>query len=434
MTTIRCLRVIVALTAVLLGSTFLSPAGAQGKGPDANQPPPPPPPPPGPTAVQVSANPEDKRGNELRVTWQEPTEAPPAGLNLAGYTIYLLEGPFREGRKQKPPKRQELLVRPERLEATVSDLKPWRDYRVAVAAVYVPVGEELMPDPVVPSAAANEGARESEPVASETLSPAGKWFKREMSNVLVISLLYSVIVLLTIGLARRRDMYVRPIAGLRAVDDAIGRATEMGRPILYIAGLSGIGDIATIASMLILGHLSKRTAAYETPVLVPCLDPLVMSVEREIVREAHLEAGKPESYNPDNIFYVTDSQFGYVAAVDGIMLRQRPAANFYMGAFFAESLILAETGSTTGAIQIAGTDSDTQLPFFITACDYTLMGEELYAASAYLSRDPLLLAQLKGQDLGKVLLFVMLLVGLVLVGFTTGPGEWFLKLLEAKGG
>jgi hypothetical protein len=72
------------------------------------------------------------------------------------------------------------------------------------------------------------------------------------------------------------------------------------------------------------------------------------------------------------------------------------------------------------------------LPFFITACDYTLMGEELYAASAYLSRDPLLLAQLKGQDIGKVLLVLIMLVGSVLVA-CAGAGEWFLKLLEVKG-
>jgi len=214
------------------------------------------------------------------------------------------------------------------------------------------------------------------------------------------------------------------------VDDAIGRATEMGRPILYVAGLSGIGDIATIAAMLVLGHLAKRTAAYETPIIVPCQDPLVMAAEREIVRESYVEAGKPEAFNPDNIFYVTDSQFGYVAAVDGIMLRQRPAANFYMGYFYAESLILAETGSATGAIQIAGTDADTQLPFFITACDYTLMGEELYAASAYLSRDPLLLAQLKGQDLGKVAICLLMVAGTVIVTFFPALREWVMKLFE----
>jgi len=222
------------------------------------------------------------------------------------------------------------------------------------------------------------------------------------------------IVLLAIYFARRGDMYIRPIPGLEAVNDAIGRATEMGRPILYISGLSGISDIATIAAMLILGHLAKRTAAYETPIIVPCNDPLVMTAEREIVHQAYIEAGKPDAYEPQNIFYITDSQFGYTSAVDGIMVREKPAANFFMGYFFAEALILAETGNMTGAIQIAGTDADTQLPFFITACDYTLMGEELYAAGAYLSRNPLLVAQLKGQDIGKIVLVAGLLAGVAL--------------------
>jgi hypothetical protein len=91
------------------------------------------------------------------------------------------------------------------------------------------------------------------------------------------------------------------------------------------------------------------------------------------------------------------------------MVREQPAANFFMGAYYAESLLLAEPGAATGAIQIAGTDSDHQLPFFITACDYTLIGEELYAASAYLSREPALVGTLRGQDIGKgVILSVML--------------------------
>jgi hypothetical protein len=89
-----------------------------------------------------------------------------------------------------------------------------------------------------------------------------------------------------------------------------------------------------------------------------------------------------------------------------------------MGYFYAEALILAETGASTGAVQIAGTDSVMQLPFFITACDYTLMGEELYAASAYLSREPLLLGGLIGQDWGKVVI-VVILVALTIIGLLT---------------
>ena len=93
------------------------------------------------------------------------------------------------------------------------------------------------------------------------------------------------------------------------------------------------------------------------------------------------------------------------------MVREKPAACFYMGAFFAESLILAETGNTIGAIQVAGTAMPAQLPFFVAACDYTLIGEEFFAASAYLSGEPDQLGSLKGQDIGKVIVFIGIFIG-----------------------
>ncbi|MEN6305523.1 MAG: fibronectin type III domain-containing protein [Armatimonadia bacterium] len=379
---------------------------------------------PGPLGVTAEDDPEDAVGTQLLLSWQPPKPPAPAGLQLAGYRVHLQAGTAE-------PTIVELLPDPTAKGTMAPDLKPWVKYRLGVTAFYIPAGAKVDVDDLAPTGLATPGSRESQIAWSSPVSPKGRWFKPDQRNVLVTALLISLIVILTIYVAKRRDMYIRPIAGLQAVDDAIGRATEMGRPILYIAGLTGIGDIATIAAMLILGHLAKRTAAYETPILVPCQDPLVMAVQREIVHEAYLEAGKPEVYNPENIFFVTDSQFGYVAAVDGIMLRQRPAANFFMGYFFAESLILAETGSATGAIQIAGTDADTQLPFFVTSCDYTLMGEELYAAGAYLSRDPILLAQLKGQDLGKVLIFIVLLAGTIAATVSCAAGEWVMKFLAS---
>jgi len=95
------------------------------------------------------------------------------------------------------------------------------------------------------------------------------------------------------------------------------------------------------------------------------------------------------------------------------MVREKPAACLYMGKFYAESLILAETGNSIGAIQIAGTASRAQIPFFETACDYTLIGEEFFAASAYLSQKPELIGGVRGQDMVKVgIITIIILVTL----------------------
>ena len=255
-------------------------------------------------------------------------------------------------------------------------------------------------------------------VDSEETAPAkgtGEWFHTGKIPLFITMIAFSIAIGASIYYARSGgEVFIRRIPGLEAVNEAIGRATEMGRSILYVLGLGGVDTAATIASMNILGQVARRTADYETPLHVPCNDPIVMNVVREMVKAAYLNEGRPDAYNEDTIFFLTDSQFAYAAGVDGIMLREKPAAIFLQGTFYAESLILAETGNSIGAIQIAGTDSEHQLPFLITACDYTLIGEELYTASAYLSKEPMLLGSIRGQDWGKVAIFATIVLGVIL--------------------
>jgi uncharacterized protein DUF6754 len=265
-------------------------------------------------------------------------------------------------------------------------------------------------------------------------TPAPDWFNWNQLNNLILALSFGGLVFYTISHAKRNNIFLRRIPGLDAVDEAIGRATELGKPILYLTGAHDMSDPSTIAAAVILGRVAKRTAAYETELMVPHRDPITMAVCQEITKQAYLEAGKPDLFKEDSNFFITSDQFSYTAAVDGIMLRKKPAANFFMGSYFAESLLLTETGASTGAIQIAGTDSDHQLPFFVTTCDYTLIGEELYAASAYLSREPIQIGTLRGQDIGKAFILTVIGIGTLLatVGVVTGE-QWpqlFLDLFK----
>ena len=90
------------------------------------------------------------------------------------------------------------------------------------------------------------------------------------------------------------------------------------------------------------------------------------------------------AYEPGNIRFLSSQQFAYAAALFGIMAREKPAANFMMGAFWAEALMLAEVGSEVGALQITGTAQLSQVPFFVASSDYTLIGEELSVSYTHL--------------------------------------------------
>ncbi len=243
-----------------------------------------------------------------------------------------------------------------------------------------------------------------------------QWFNHTRWSVLVLTMVFFAFVLFFIQNAQGegKKPFVRRIPGIDAIEEAIGRATEMGRPVLYVPGVQDIDEMQTVQSLIVLESVAKTTARYQTPLKVPVTYPIPFTIAQEMVRGGYVHAGHPEQYDPDSVQFVSPEQFAYVAAVTGIMMRDRPAAHIFLGAFFAESLLLAETGFATGAIQVAGTANANQLPFFVAACDYTLIGEELFAASAYLSGEPKLVGSLKGADLMKIVIVALVLGGCLL--------------------
>jgi hypothetical protein len=293
------------------------------------------------------------------------------------------------------------------------------DSSVAVLTEDSAVVDTAAVDTAAEDTVAAAGTEEEEPMRPFFIPHWGR------VNALILVLAFSTCILLYTRWARQgKPMYLRKIPGLNAVEEAVGRATEMGRPVLFIPGIAELDEIETIAGISILGRVAKITAQYETPLRVPVRYPLVLAAGQEVVEQSYIEMGKKDAYDKDCVRYVAGEQFAFTATVNGYMMRERPAANIYMGAFFAESLLLAETGNAAGSIQIAGTARPEQLPFFIAACDYTLMGEELYAGSAYLSREPVMTGGLKGQDFIKMLIAFGIIIGVVLASF--GYGETFI--------
>ena len=245
-------------------------------------------------------------------------------------------------------------------------------------------------------------------------------FKSERTFIFIVLLTVIMVLVSEIRNARTNSesIFLRTIPGLKAVEEAVGRSTEMGRPILYVPGIMDMNEVETVAGVIVLGHVAKMTAQYETDLDVPVARSIVMQAAREACKESYLSQGRPEMFNDDMVHYVTDDQFAYAAGVNGIMQRDKPAACMYMGKFYAESLLFAETGNGIGAIQIAGTASQAQIPFFVTACDYTLMGEEYFAASAYLSKKPELIGGVKAQDTVKLMLIGLVLFILLFSSFS----------------
>ncbi len=247
------------------------------------------------------------------------------------------------------------------------------------------------------------------------VAPAVRWFDTSRWFLFSTAIAMALLILAFTRRARRgKPAYVRRIPGIDAMEEAVGRATEMGRPVFYVPGIEEVQDIQTVAGLLILGHVAELCARYDARLRVACCIPLTMVLAEETVSDGFLRAGRPEAHRPEDVQFISSEQFAFTAGAVGIILREKPATNIYMGRFYGESLVLAEAGYVNQAIQIGGTAELTQLPFFIAACDYTLIGEELFAVSAYLSREPGQLATLKSVDAFKLVILALLIVGTIL--------------------
>jgi hypothetical protein len=229
--------------------------------------------------------------------------------------------------------------------------------------------------------------------------------------------LFAVIVGMVLWAQSGKRFFIRRIPGLSAIDEAVGRSAEMGRPMLASFGLGGLNaqeGVITLQALAIVSDVAEAAARFGNRVIVPVRIPALMPVAEEALREAYTRGGRPEAFQLDDLMFLSDRQFAYAAGVSGLINREKVASIFLFGTFFAEALIIAENGNRVGAVQVAGTPSTTQVPFFIAACDYVLIGDEFYAATAYLTRQPTLLGAIVGQDIGKAVLLFFILLGVVL--------------------
>lgn len=230
---------------------------------------------------------------------------------------------------------------------------------------------------------------------------------------IAFTLLLVAFILINIARAGgNRNLYIRRIAGLNAIDEAIGRATEMGRPVLMVPGIGTLNAIS-VQAVNIFAYVTRTAARFANPIRLCCADAAVYTVAQEVIRDVYQSEGAIERFDPDSVRFLSDRQFAFAASVSGLIHREQVAAAFFLGEFFAESLIFAETANSVGAIQVAGSTENTQTPFFIAACDYVLIGEEFYAASAYLTRQPVLVGSLVGQDWCKLAIMLLIIVGTI---------------------
>ena len=218
--------------------------------------------------------------------------------------------------------------------------------------------------------------------------------------------------------AKTDKINVRSLPAIAAIPEAVGRASEMGKPLFWTPGVGGGLSDSTqgpqiLASISILGYVAEECvkAGVEIAAYTSLYDALPLI--EETLRTAYMVQGKIHEFNPDMITFI-EGQSAYLTGILGYFQRERPASNILAGGFYYESVVICEAGNAIEAFQIGATANTHQMPFMVATCDYMLLAEELYAAGAMIADDPDALGSIKGEDIMKFVVMAVIAVGFIL--------------------
>lgn len=214
----------------------------------------------------------------------------------------------------------------------------------------------------------------------------------------------------------------RPLPALDTLRAALGRGAETGQAVHVSPGASALGAAdgsrATaaelLAGLLVAERVAGEAALNGAPILLSSGDVVAHLALRGSVRQAYQVAGQAQDYDPARVQLLAHrDDLAYAVGVTTLHARQPLEASATIGGFGQEYLLIGEDGAQRGLPQVAGTTGSVALPLMMLTTPATLIGEEIFAAEAYLGPPGPAAARLLTQDVLRTAAIVLLLGGFV---------------------
>jgi len=214
-----------------------------------------------------------------------------------------------------------------------------------------------------------------------------------------------------------KSYHIRRLPQVDAIDEIIARCVETNRELLFLGGggdLNSTDSIPAALSVLgILSYVAAKSAEYGAKIHMPTIQFVSYNIQTEILREAYESAGKPEMFDELNTILYLPSGADRPYILNRISA-EKPAGSILVGAWWHQTIIYCEALQRADALTLGGTDYAGNIAFMVAASNYSLIGEEMYALSAYLSNESILTSSLVGQDIAKYLVMIVSIVGALL--------------------
>ena len=229
--------------------------------------------------------------------------------------------------------------------------------------------------------------------------------------------------------------HVRHLAAFDSINEAIGRAAEMGKPVHFTTGHSGGGMYSSIAGehmagFSLLSYVARQCAEKDARLITTVSFSEMIQIAEDVISNAAIAVGRPDYFQKDMVRFASDNWLGYDMYAMSVIGEEQCAANIMIGAMDStSSMIISAGGAVQGAIGIGGASGTgvsgpSSIAPFIVFCDYVLIGEETPAAGAIVSGDVDSLSGTVSSDYVKVISILAILAGTVMISLGINMG-WF---------
>jgi hypothetical protein len=240
---------------------------------------------------------------------------------------------------------------------------------------------------------------------------------------LIVLVLFIGLLIFFLILGNRWPAVFRPIRGYEALKAAIERAVEAGERVhlsLGTGSVIGADSAPAFAGLVLLKSVASTTSLSDKPVVVTSGDGAMAILAQDSLRSAYAEAGVEQRYQAISGRMLGPTPWSYVANLPILLPSENVSVHILAGSFGAEGAMAADFGERHGCFTLGGTDdAQTQALLYATA-EYPLIGEEIFAAGAYLDVSPIYQASLKVQDTIRMVVVVGIILGGLLNLFGVG--------------
>lgn len=232
---------------------------------------------------------------------------------------------------------------------------------------------------------------------------------------LLIFAIGQVFLITSISTGLRPRFRSLPLFGL--LRGQTGRAIESGRELHVSIGTGGIGSedvTTTLAGLQIVEYLADEAAASGVSPLITTADATALLLAEDTLRRPYIRQGDLSSYPPLSARLPALSPVPYAAATMDYLAHENALANVMAGSFGPEIGLIEHESAKQDLLKINGAADPRALAVLSTTSEHLLVGEEMFAAKAYLQARPAQLASLRAQDIVRVAIVIGIVVLFIL--------------------